>query len=100
MGVRVRRGKATHAPCAGAVAYALNPALVHARRSRMAYGIRTCVQWRNDAPPESRFWHTEERCNYSDALFQRFVSKEQLVRPDAAGSAARLLILVRARTRC
>ncbi|KAL6763540.1 hypothetical protein V8C86DRAFT_244068 [Haematococcus lacustris] len=65
---------------AGAVQYGFNPALIHARRSRMAYGVKTCTQWTEGAP--GKFWH-QEKCEYmTNCKFLRFVEKDELVAHD------------------
>ncbi|GFH17052.1 uncharacterized protein HaLaN_13591 [Haematococcus lacustris] len=65
---------------AGAVQYGFNPALIHARRSRMAYGVKTCAQWTEGAP--GKFWH-REKCDYmTDCKFQCYVKKDELVADD------------------
>lgn len=62
---------------AGGVIYGCHPELIHARRARMAYGIRTCVPYVEGAP--GRFRHREKDCDYSDAKLRMFVLRNQLV---------------------
>ncbi|GFH26186.1 uncharacterized protein HaLaN_24292 [Haematococcus lacustris] len=79
---------------AGAVVYGRCPELIHARRSRMAYGalvccsvclpdgalphcVRACAPYPDGAP--GKFWHNEESAFYSDSVFQVFVLKNQKV---------------------
>ncbi|GFH29712.1 uncharacterized protein HaLaN_28421 [Haematococcus lacustris] len=65
---------------AGAVQYGFNPARIHARRSRMAYGVKTCAQWTEGAP--GKFWH-QEKCDYmTNCKFQCYVKKDELVAHD------------------
>ncbi|GFH15348.1 heat shock protein 12B [Haematococcus lacustris] len=52
----------------GAVVYGRCPELIHARRSRMAYGVRACAPYPDGAP--GKFWHNEESAFYSDSVFQ------------------------------
>lgn len=65
--------------------YGCNPDLVHARRSRLTYGIKACVPL-DDPDAPGRFWNEEEACFYTDRLFHVFVEKGQLVRGSHSGS--------------
>ncbi len=65
--------------CAGAVLYGCDPTLIHARRSRMAYGVKTCTAWQDGAPLHSKFMHKEDQTPYSNARFVPFVRKGELV---------------------
>lgn len=67
---------------AGAVIYGSHPEYIHARRSKVTYGVRACGPHVEGAP--SRFWHDEEGCFYTDAYYNKFVTRNQEV-----GSAGR-----------
>jgi hypothetical protein len=59
------------------VIYGSHPEYIHARRSKLTYGVRACGPHTEGAP--SRFWHEEEGCFYTDTYFHRFVEANQEV---------------------
>ncbi|GFH32018.1 uncharacterized protein HaLaN_31165, partial [Haematococcus lacustris] len=61
----------------GAVLYGDNPSLIHARRSRMAYGVRSCCPYVPGAP--GKFFHKEDKSWYTNSLFVPFVEKNEMV---------------------
>ncbi|GFH13652.1 uncharacterized protein HaLaN_09581 [Haematococcus lacustris] len=65
---------------AGAVLYGDNPSLIHARRSRMAYGVRSCCPYVPGAP--GKFFHLEDKCWYTNSLFVPYVERNEMVARD------------------
>ncbi|KAJ9522869.1 hypothetical protein QJQ45_023653 [Haematococcus lacustris] len=64
----------------GAVVYGFNPARIHARRSRLAYGVKSCARWVDGAP--GKFQHRETKEWMTNCYFNRFVKKMELVSCD------------------
>lgn len=76
-----------HTVCvAGAVKYGCNPSLIHARCSRLAYGVRTCRPWEEGAP--DRLWHEEDKYFYTKSFFKKYVQRDELVGRDQVGGMA------------
>jgi hypothetical protein len=55
------------------------PHLICARRSRLSYGICCCRPQQTGDPPQSKFWHSEKQCFYTDACFSQYVEANELV---------------------
>ena len=78
-----------YAAAAGAVLYGQDPSLIHARRSRLTYGVRGCAPYIEGSP--GKFWHNEAGAYFTDAVFNAFVRRGELV---GARSAWRAMVCV------
>ena len=67
---------------AGALEYGCNPDLIHARCSRLAYGIEAARRSQPGDPQTLQILHPQERYIYTGHVFQRYVKRGQLVEVD------------------
>jgi hypothetical protein len=65
--------------CAGALEYGCNPDLIHARCSRLAYGVRTCRRALPGDPRSLQFIHKRELVPYTAKVFEGYVERGQVV---------------------
>ncbi|KAF5833002.1 hypothetical protein DUNSADRAFT_10923 [Dunaliella salina] len=56
----------------GAVAYGCEPDLIHARRSRLSYGVRLHSPWEDGAPKASKYWYDGNASNPSFMNLQSY----------------------------
>jgi hypothetical protein len=75
-------------PAAGAVLFGAMPHLICARRSRLTYGVQHAREHCSGDPPQSKFWHKEKGCFFTDDCFRQYVSINQLVGAGALPAAA------------
>ncbi|KAL6759049.1 hypothetical protein V8C86DRAFT_2583839 [Haematococcus lacustris] len=61
----------------GAVVYGFSPARIHARRSRMMYGVRCSSPYVEGAP--GKFMHEEEKVWYTNGMLQVYCKKNELI---------------------
>ncbi len=63
--------------CAGTALYGCQPDLIHARRTRMSYGIRQAAPYVQGAP--GKFFNVEAGHFWTDSMYKRLVEKDEEV---------------------